>query len=133
MPEHSLKLGMAWRAVEGLRLGGDVQAFSGQYVRGNENNRHQDDGSSHLGSGRLAGYAILNLNAEARLGGGWQAFAKVNNVFDHKYATAGLLGTNPFIGGAFAPDPANWQRETFVTPGAPRAAWIGIRYVFGGK
>ena len=124
LPEHSLKLGLAWHASDALRLGGDVQAFSGQYVRGNENNLA--DG------GRLGGYAVLNLNAEAKLGGGWQLFAKVNNVFDRKYATAGLLGVNPFVGG-FQPDPANWQAETFVTPGAPRAAWVGVRYAFGGK
>ena len=64
---------------------------------------------------------------------GWQLFAKVNNVFDRKYATAGLLGVNPFVGGSFQADPGNWQRETFVTPGAPRAAWVGVRYAFGGK
>mgnify|MGYP000853831839 CR=1 FL=1 len=125
LPEHSLKLGLAWHASDALRLGGDVQAFSGQYVRGNENN--QADG------GRLGGYAVLNLNAEAKLGGGWQLFAKLNNVFDRKYATAGLLGENPFVGGSFQPDPANWRSETFVAPGAPRAAWVGVRYVFGGK
>ena len=125
LPEHSLKLGLAWHASDALRLGGDVQAFSGQYVRGNENN--QADG------GRLGGYAVLNLNAEAKLGGGWQLFAKVNNVFDRKYATAGLLGENPFVGGSFQADPASWRSETFVSPGAPRAAWVGVRYVFGGK
>lgn len=124
LPEHSVKLGLAWRANDWLRLGGDMQAFSGQYVRGNENN--QADG------GQLGGYAVFNMNAEAKLGGGWQLFAKVNNVFDRKYATAGLLGVNPFVGG-FQPDPANWQAETFVTPGAPRAAWVGVRYAFGGK
>lgn len=126
LPEHSLKLGLAWRAADWLRVGGDLQAFSGQYVRGNENNQ-QD------GNGRLGGYATLNLNAEAKLGGGWQVFAKVNNLFDRKYATAGLLGANPFVGGGFQADPGAWQHETFVAPGAPRAAWLGVRYVFGGK
>jgi len=83
------------------------------------------------GPGRIPGYAILNLNAEAKLGGGWQMFAKVNNVFDKRYATAGALAENPFVGG-FQTNPDNWHRETFVAPGAPRAAWIGVRYAFGG-
>ena len=30
-------------------------------------------------------------------------------------------------------DPDDWRRQTFVAPGAPRAAWVGVRYVFGGK
>ena len=141
LPKHSLKLGLAWRATDWLRIGGDVQAFSGQYVRGNENNQHQSGtatdalGSTRTfdGPGKTSGYAILNLNAEARLGGGWQMFAKVNNVFDKHYATAGALAENPFVGGSLQTNPDDWRRETFVAPGAPRSGWIGVRYVFGGK
>lgn len=141
LPEHSIKLGLTWRATGWLRLGGDVQAFSGSYVRGNENNRHQSgtytdvfgETRSFEGAGKVAGYAVLNLNAEARLGAGWQMFAKLNNVFDQRYATAGALAENPFVGGSFQADPDTWRRETFVAPGAPRAAWVGVRYAFGGK
>jgi outer membrane receptor protein involved in Fe transport len=140
LPAHSLKLGLAWRVTDWLRLGGDVQAFSSQYVRGNENNQHQSGTFTDVnantrtfdGPGKIPGYAILNVNAEAKLGGGWQLFAKVNNVFDKHYATAGALAENPFIGGSFQANPDDWRRETFVAPGAPRAAWLGVRYVFGG-
>ena len=140
LPAHSLKLGLAWRTTDWLRLGGDVQAFSSQYVRGNENNQHQSGSFTDVfgttrsfdGPGKIPGYAILNVNAEARLGGGWQLFAKVNNVFDKHYATAGALAVNPFIGGAFQSNPDDWHHQTFVAPGAPRAAWLGVRYVFGG-
>ena len=62
-----------------------------------------------------------------------QMFAKVNNVFDRRYATAGALAESPFVGGSFQADPDDWRRQTFVAPGAPRAAWVGVRYVFGGK
>lgn len=138
LPEHSLKLGVIWRATDQFRLGGDVQAFSGQYLRGNENNQHQSgtftdafgNVRSFEGPGKTGAYAVLNLNAEAKLGGGWQAFAKVNNVFDRRYATAGTLATNPFVGGSFQSNPADWRHESFVSPGAPRAAWLGLRYVF---
>lgn len=140
LPEHSLKLGLSWRAVDWLRLGGDLQAFSGQYARGNENNDHRAGSATDAfgnqrtfdGSGKTAGYAILNLNAEADLGRGWQVFARVNNVFDKRYATAAALAENPFdAGGAFQIDSGDWHRETFVAPGAPRAAWLGVRYRFG--
>ncbi|HJV92666.1 MAG TPA: TonB-dependent receptor, partial [Azonexus sp.] len=140
LPTHSLKLGLSWKAADWLRLGGDVQAFSGQYARGNENNQHQSGTATDAlgttrtfdGPGRTAGYAILNLNGEAKLGAGWQAFARINNVFDKRYATAAALAENPFnAGGSFQIDSADWHRETFVAPGAPRAAWVGVRYAFG--
>jgi outer membrane receptor protein involved in Fe transport len=59
----------------------------------------------------------------------------VNNVFDRKYYSSGLLGENSFNGtGAnlnqFATD-AESTKEMFLAPGAPRAAWIGLRYDFG--
>ncbi len=143
LPAHSLKLALSWRATDALRLGADLQAFSGQYARGNENNRHRagtatdafGEDRTFEGSGKLPGYAVLNLNGDLKLGGGWQLFAKVNNVFDRRYATAGALAENPFVGAgnAFTADSDLWRRETFVAPGAPRAAWIGVRYAFGGK
>ena len=141
LPAHSLKLGLAWRATDQLRLGADMQAFSGQYLRGNENNRHQagtytdvnGETRTFEGAGKVGGYAVLNLNAELGLGAGWQAFARVNNVFDRRYASAGVLAENPFVGGAFQANPDNWRRESFVAPGAPRAAWVGVRYLFGGR
>ncbi|HQS01377.1 MAG TPA: TonB-dependent receptor, partial [Acidovorax defluvii] len=142
LPSHSLKLGLSWRAADWLRIGSDVQAFSGQYARGNENNQHQSGTSTDLfgntrtfdGAGRLPGYAILNFNAEASLGAGWQLFGKINNVFDKRYGTVAALAENPFAGnGSFQPDSSTWHHETFIAPGAPRAAWVGLRYVFGGR
>ncbi|AXS80485.1 TonB-dependent receptor [Dechloromonas sp. HYN0024] len=137
LPNHSLKLGLSWRAVDWLRIGGNVQAFSGQIARGNENNQHQAGtvaGQAFEGDGKIPGYAILNLNAEARLGGGWQVFAKINNVFDKHYATAAALAINPFdAAGSFTNSSPAWRHETFVAPGAPRSAWVGVRYSFGDK
>lgn len=139
LPSHSAKLGLSWRATDSLRLGADVQAFSGQYARGNENNAHRAGTAtdafgttrSFQGAGRITGYAILNLNGEVDLGGGWQLFGKINNVFDKRYATAAALAENPFAGGALQIDSGDWRRETFLAPGAPRAAWIGLRATFG--
>jgi iron complex outermembrane recepter protein len=142
LPTHSLKLALNWKATDWLRLGSDLQAFSGQYARGNENNQHQSGTTtdrfgtvrSFDGPGRSAGYTILNFNAEADLGAGWQVFGKINNVFDKRYGTAAALAENPFASnGSFQSDSGDWRRETFIAPGAPRAAWVGLRYAFGGK
>ncbi|HYQ40104.1 MAG TPA: TonB-dependent receptor, partial [Pseudomonas sp.] len=40
LPSHSLKLGLGWQASDALHLGAELVAYSWQYVRGNENNRH---------------------------------------------------------------------------------------------
>jgi hypothetical protein len=53
-------------------------------------------------------------------------------VFDRKYGTGGLLAENSFSADGTLLDPDDWVNERFVAPGAPRAAWIGVRYSFGG-
>ncbi len=141
LPEHAIKLGLSWRATDQLRLGADLQAFSSQLLRGNENNLHRPgtytdvNGSTRTfdGPGKVGAYAVLNVNAEMGLGGGWQAFARINNLFDRRYASGGALAENPFVGGSFQANPDHWRRESFVAPGAPRAAWVGVRYLFGGR
>ena len=109
-------------------MGTTVTAYSGQYVRGNENNAHQPDGA-FSGSGKIGGYALLDLHASYDLGARWQLFANITNVFDRDYASAGQLGRSAFDAqGRFIPDSALWTNELFVGPGAPRAGWIGVRY-----
>ncbi|ATE62843.1 TonB-dependent receptor [Thauera sinica] len=132
LPEHGLKLALSWRANDDLRVGAGLVAYSGQYVRGNENNRHKA-GDGFRGRGELPGYAVVNLSADYRLSGGWTLFGRVDNVFDQRYATAGALAENPFTGpgNAFQPDTDQWRSEQFVAPGAPRAAWVGLRYAWG--
>jgi iron complex outermembrane recepter protein len=139
VPEHGLKLALAYQATEGLKLGADIVAFSSQYVRGNENNRHQAGTSedlngntrTFLGSGKAAGYALVNLRGRYHLGRGWEVFARINNLFDRRYASAGALGENPFdSAGRFQTDSNAWTRESFFAPGAPRSGWIGLRYRF---
>lgn len=125
--EHSFKLGLNWRATDWLTLGSDVVTHSGVYVRGNENNEHDENG-------KTSGFTVVNMVADAKLGGGWSVFARVNNVFDKRYFTAGQIGENPFVGpnNSFDSNTANWEDETFYAPGAPRSGWLGVRYRFGG-
>ncbi|KON80330.2 TonB-dependent receptor [Azoarcus sp. PA01] len=133
LPAHSLKLAVSWRATEALRIGADVVGYSKQYARGNENNAHRAD-DEFGGRGKVAGYALVNMSADYRLGGGWMLFGRIDNVFDKRYATGGVLAENPFVGpgSAFAADADAWRSEQAVAPGAPRAAWLGLRYRWGG-
>jgi outer membrane cobalamin receptor len=145
--KHQFKLRGLWQATPNWSIGTTGVAFSDQYARGNENNQHVamtsaqqsaatggDDTNAYNGSGKVKGYAIFNLDTRYNFNAsGWQLFGKVNNVFDRKYYSSGLLGENSFNGtnnNAFATN-AESTKELFLAPGAPRAAWVGLRYDFG--
>ena len=60
----------------------------------------------------------------------FEVFARINNLFDKRYANFGILGSNVFTGPGFGFDPANARSEQFRGYGAPRGAWIGMQYSF---
>jgi iron complex outermembrane receptor protein len=136
IPEHQLKLNGDYRMTDKWTLGGAVLAYSDQYARGNENNQHQAgtgfNGDDFQGSGKVPGYAIVNLTTRYKLGQSWELFGKINNVFDKEYSTGAILAENSFdAAGNFQIDSANWTHETFYAPGAPRAFWVGVKYSMG--
>lgn len=130
LPRHSLKLGADWQATPAWSLGAQLRAYSSQFVRGNENNAHQPDGAGFNGTGRIGGFAVLDLTTRWRLGPNVELFGKVGNLFDRRYASAGLLGENAFDANGALQAPADWRTEQFVGPGAPRAAWVGVRLTY---
>lgn len=142
IPRNILKAFANYRVSERFNLGTDMIVISSSYVRGNENNEHQS-GGLYYGKGKIGGYAVVNLSAAFQINPQWSVFARVNNVFDREYATAGMLGLSPFdmATGAFRTDGksargvvdntrSNAVGETFVAPGAPRTGWIGVRWEF---
>ncbi len=129
-----LQLGSAWSVGLGMTAAG------GSFARGNENNQHQADGSTYLGPGRSAGYAVFNLSTDYRPTRSLRFFAQVNNLLDRRYNTASQLGTAAFdANGNFQaqPFPVNaegdrpLQHSTFFAPGAPRTFIVGMKYSFG--
>ncbi len=139
IPAQSLKLNASYAVNERWRVGLQFVAYSSIFVRGNENNRHEPGTATDLngvtrtflGPGDAGGYGVLNLSTRYALTPDLELFARFANVLDKQYATAGALAENPFnAAGQFETDPEAWQRETFYAPGAPRAAWIGLRYRF---
>src|SRR2546422_4516306 len=73
-------------------------------------------------------FRSFNMNLDYKLDRGLRVFAKLSNVFDRRYATAGALRQNFFPGGNLAA-PGAQVSETFYAPGAPRALWVGIQLV----
>jgi len=126
IPHHILKLRAEYAFSANASLGANVLAQSSQYARGDENNQDAN--------GPVPGFAVINLDARIRFARGWELFAKVNNLFDRRYSTFGTLGQNVFTGpgNTFDSSGATWRNEQFRTVGAPRGAWIGLVYRFGG-
>jgi len=132
LPVHTLKLSIDARPTEVWTIGAQLQAFSSQYARGNENNDHRPDGDEFNGAGRIGGYALLNLTASWKFVPGWELFAKVSNVFDRRHASAATLGESAFDASGQLLPPADWRTEQFNGPGAPRALWLGLRWSLDG-
>ena len=112
---HTLKLRAAYDITPSWNFGSSIVMASGQFARGDENNQDVN--------GKVPGYAVVNLDTHYTINNNWKLFGKVNNTFDHDYATFGILGVNIF----------NGQDEQFRSPAAPRAAWVGVTYEFDTK
>ena len=138
IPRHLFKAYADVNLSSKLAIDVDLLAVSGSFARGNENNRHQPDGTYYLGPGTIPGYAIVNVGSTYRMTRWMQFLAQVTNVFDTKYYTAGQLGPFGFTDtGAFIARPLPaiggefpLRQATFYAPGAPVRAWVGTRFKF---
>jgi outer membrane receptor protein involved in Fe transport len=128
IPRHTGRLRLDYALTEKWDIGGSVIVSSGAFLHGDENNANVANGSSFIGSGKIGGYSVVNLEATYTPLQMLDLFVKVVNLFDKHYATAGTLTTNAFNpGGTFRPDPHAWSNENFVSPAQPIALWAGIR------
>ncbi len=110
IPQQQANLGLDYSFGDRFELGADVVVRSGVYLRGDEANLLD----------RTDGYSILNLRAAWNLSDNVILFARVENVFDEKYETFGLLGEPGEVFEEFT-DPR------FLGVGPPRGAWVGAR------
>ncbi len=111
IPRRNLKLG-AHGTAGSLSFGATLAAMSGQYLRGDDANLLEP----------IDGFATLNASAGYAIRRGLRVTAQVANLFNAQYATFGLLGDAAQVLGDSYDDPR------FVSPGAPRAAWVGLEF-----
>lgn len=138
IPRHLFKLFVDLQATRKFSVNVGVLSLSGSFARGNENNEHQPDGVYYLGPGRSPGYAVANLGARYEVNRRLELFVRVNNLFDKRYYTAAQLGPagftpeGSFLARPFAEVDGEYplRHTTFFAPGAPRAAWGGVRLKF---
>jgi len=111
LPEHIFKasigvdLWQRWSIAINTLYSGD------QFFRGDEANE-----TPHLG-----GYWIFNARTEVEITDNVTLFGRVSNIFDRQYKSFGVYGDATGVLGD------KFDNGRFVSPGAPRAGWIGIR------
>jgi outer membrane receptor protein involved in Fe transport len=133
MPRHVFKAHAGWRMSPAWSAELGMLAVSDATARGNENGLHRPDGAGFLGSGRTAGHAVFDFGTTFRPTPRLRLFARVDNLFGRRYATAAQLGVTGFTtDGAFmgqVPDD-RLVHSTFYAPGAPRTVRFGLRGTF---
>jgi outer membrane receptor protein involved in Fe transport len=133
IPKHTGRLVLDYDLSKRWNIGGNVIATSGSFLHGDENNANQAGGTNGegayvSGTGWIPGYAVVNLQSTYHMTKHAEIFARLINLFDKQYSTAGFLTSSSFNpNGSFIPDPNNWPNENAVAPAAPRAIWLGVR------
>jgi iron complex outermembrane receptor protein len=73
---------------------------------------------------RIGGYSVLNLRGDYRINENLRIFLNIDNVLDQEYETFGLFGEpDEVLGDGF-------DDSRFLSPAAPRAAWLGVQLDF---
>jgi outer membrane receptor protein involved in Fe transport len=114
IPQHNVKAGLS-ATIQQLTLGGTLTITSDQYLRADEANLLPT----------IDGYAVVNLTGEYAITNRVKITGRVTNLFGTDYASFGLLGEADEVLGEEYDDPR------FLSPGPPRAAWIGLEITFG--
>ena len=114
IPASSFKAGFSLAVSDKLSVGANVLANGDAYFRGDEGNL----------SDKVDAYALLNLRGEYTVSDRISLFASVNNLLDTEFETFGLFGAADEVLGS------GFDNPRFLSPGAPRAAWVGLRAAF---
>jgi outer membrane receptor protein involved in Fe transport len=136
IPRHTGRLVLDYGINKHVDVGGNLVVASGSYLHGDENNANQAGGTNGEGafiegSGWIPGYTVVNLHGTYHVTKQIDVFARIVNLFDRRYSTAGFLTSNSFNpNGTFRPDPNDWTNENAVSPAQPLAIWAGVRVQF---
>ena len=121
LPRHVLKFGVDWQAVPAVTLGADMLVAGSQVVAGNESGSRPE-------LGQLAGYAVLDARAVWQVASRWQAWLRVGNLLDKRYASFAAANRDLFPGGRAVQPGDDAAASRFLAPGAGRTATLGVRY-----
>ena len=131
LPEHTFRINADWRATPKMTIGGTLLTTSSLVTQGNEDGKIPDDETVNA---KISGYTLLHLHANYEAEKGLDYFARINNVFDTRFETYGMMAMSMFnangslIDSSASATGPNVSR--FVAPGAPRHLMVGLRYRF---
>ena len=118
IPQHQFKLSSDYQFTSGLSLGLDILSNGNQVLRGDESNQLDE----------VSGYTMVSMRARYSVNEKLEVFAKIDNLFDREYESFGLLGEEPAE--LEVPIIEDLTNPIFLGAGAPRAAFLGLRYNF---
>ncbi len=115
IPRHNVKLGIDYAFTDTFNLGSSMVYSGSSYMRGDESNDLD----------KVDSYTVFNLNARYQPTKMVQLWAKIDNLFDKEYANSGIRNFN-----SFPADGGEIEEERFLSPGAPRSVWAGVKVSF---
>ncbi len=113
-PRHRLKAGFDYALTPALKLRTDMLLVGNQYFEGDAANLNA----------RLPAFATFNSGVSYQVNKTFEIFAKVDNIFDRRYATFGAYFDTRQI------DVANFTDPRTLSPARPRSFYAGARATF---
>jgi iron complex outermembrane receptor protein len=124
IPEQRLKLGLDYKIIPAWTLGATVNLVSSFYYVGDESNRLAP----------IPGHTVVNLHSTYRPQPHLEVFASIDNLFNRKYATWGILSDPSGVGAPGIPPDGVTNGpgvdNRFLSPAAPLQAFGGLRILF---
>ncbi|MFC5431102.1 TonB-dependent receptor [Paraburkholderia denitrificans] len=122
IPANTVKMRLDYTPISQLNFGTNLTWRGSIFARGDEDNQDVN--------GKISGYFLVDLDATWNVTKQLQVFALVTNLLNKQYSSFGVLGQNFFTGPGHTFDFANAANEQFLGMGAPRGAWVGLRYAW---
>ena len=124
IPEHRLKLGVDYNILPAWRVGATLNLVSSFYYVGDESNQLAP----------IPGYTTVSLHTTYKPISHLEIFATVNNLFNRKYGTWGILSDPTGVNAPGVPADAVTNGpgvdNRFLSPAAPLEAFGGVRIMF---
>ena len=124
IPKSRVKLGADVKVLPRWSVGGTLSCIGPSFYRGDEANLNPE----------LPGYTVASMRTSYQVSRHLQIFANIQNVFDRRYSTYGILGDPTGVGAPGVPaggelgDPDVDPR--FQSPAMPRAYFGGVKITF---
>jgi len=124
IPEHRLKVGAGYKILPEWTLGASLNLVSSFYYVGDESNQLTP----------IPGYTTVKLYSTYKPVPHLEVFASIDNLFNRKYATWGILSDPTGIGAPGIPTTGvtngTGVNNRFLSPAAPFETFGGVRITF---